>query len=453
LKSLPETPGEPLTPAGLAAFLTDQTGISPETPLRVAFSGGLDSHVLLHCLAGARAIVPWPLAAVHVHHGLSALAEEWVAHCQGVCDALRVPLEVLRVAVQPRPRHSLQALAREARYRALAGVLPAGGVLLTGHHLQDQAETIVLMALRAGGLRGLAGMPLVAPFPPGRLARPLLNVDRGVLSRYAVAAGLRWIDDPANADHRHARSRLRQEVWPALTGAFPDAARQLARTARHAGEAQGLLDGLAGEDLAHCGRESRGLLRGPVVELSVTACQALPAARLGNLLRFWLHQAGERVPGAPAQAELVRQMIQGGGAGARLRIGEHSVRRYRDRLVLVPDVPAPAPVRIAWTPPGPVELPGLAGWRIEGAAVRGSGVRLAALDGHRVELGLRSAPAHAHRLKHLYQAAGVPPWERAHQPLLFVDGELAALAGAPPAAAYRAGRDEEGMELRMRRTI
>lgn len=442
MKNPPESPGEPLTPAGLTRLLAGVPGVSPATPMRVAYSGGLDSHVLLHCLARTGA----PVAAVHVHHGISPDADRWAAHCERTCEALQVPLQVLHVAVRRRPRHSLQALAREARYRALAGVLPPGGLLLTGHHLQDQAETVLLMLLRAGGLRGLAGMAAVAPFPPGRLVRPLLDLDRALLERYARQEGLSWIEDPANVDDRYDRSRLRGSVWPLLAQAFPQAARQLARSARQVAEGQDLLDDLARADLAACSRPHEGLLPCPVHDLSVSACQALSPERLGNLVRFWLHAAGVRVPGAPAQAELLRQMD---GGGVTMRLERHTVRRYRDRLVLVPDRAAPDPVAVDWDLARPVSLPGLPGWRIEGRPVRGRGLRRGCTEGHRVTVGFRHPGINAHRLKHLFQGAAVPPWERAHHPLLFVDGELAGLAGAAPVHAYRAGRGEPGIDVRI----
>ena len=125
----------------------------------IAFSGGLDSTVLLHLLANAKDLPP--LSAIHIHHGLQAAADSWPAHCQLVCDALGVPLRIMRVHVQPGA--SLERAARDARYQAFAEVIGAGGVLLTGQHRDDQAETLLFRLLRGAGVRGLAAMPAYRP--------------------------------------------------------------------------------------------------------------------------------------------------------------------------------------------------------------------------------------------------------------------------------------------------
>src|SRR6218665_3948299 len=138
---------------------------------RIAFSGGLDSNVLLHLLAslGKTESLP-PLYAIHIHHGLQAVADGWPAHCQRVCDGLGVPLRVMPVHVATGA--SLERAARDARYGAFAQELGQGEVLLTAQHRDDQAETLLFRLLRGAGVRGLAGIPATRPLAKGGGGRP-----------------------------------------------------------------------------------------------------------------------------------------------------------------------------------------------------------------------------------------------------------------------------------------
>ena len=221
----------------------------------IAFSGGLDSTVLLHLLASlAKTETFPPLSAVHVHHGLQATGDAWPSHCQSVCDRLGVPLRVMRVHVQPGA--SLERAARDARYQAFTEVTGAGQVMLTGQHRDDQAETLLFRLLRGAGVRGLAAMAAHRPLAAGHLVRPLLDASRVELEAYAHEHQLRWIEDPSNADPRFSRNYLRHRVLPALTERWPQAVTSLARTAEHLSEAQGLLDELAVSDLQACEQPS-----------------------------------------------------------------------------------------------------------------------------------------------------------------------------------------------------
>jgi len=146
----------------------------------IAFSGGLDSTVLLHLLVIlAKSETLPPLSAVHVHHGLQAVADAWPSHCQSVCDSLGVPLRVMHVHVQPGA--SLERAAREARYQAFTEVARVGEAVLTGQHRDDQAETLLFRLVRGAGVRGLAAMPAHRPLAGGFLVRPLLEVSRAEL--------------------------------------------------------------------------------------------------------------------------------------------------------------------------------------------------------------------------------------------------------------------------------
>ncbi|MDH0300683.1 MULTISPECIES: tRNA lysidine(34) synthetase TilS [unclassified Pseudomonas] len=254
----------------------------------VAFSGGLDSTVLLHLLADYTHNHPAPpLRAIHVHHGLQAAADAWPDHCQAVCAALGVELDV--VPVQIAPGASLEQAARNARYGAFEKRLGAGEVLFTGQHRDDQAETLLFRLLRGAGLRGLAAMPQQRALGRGTLVRPMLGLSRQQLQAYADAHGLAWVDDPSNGDTAFARNFLRGEVFPLLRQRWPQAEANLARSAEHLGEALGLLDELAASDLA-AACDNAPLPWLGLDSLGLETLAALSSARQRNALQFWLSQ-------------------------------------------------------------------------------------------------------------------------------------------------------------------
>ena len=243
----------------------------------LAYSGGLDSHALLHAMHGLRAqqrgII---LCAVHVHHGLRPEADQWAAHCMSVCAALEIPCQVLHVQARPAAGESPEDAARCARYQALRDVIGAGDCLLTAHHQDDQAETLLLQLLRGAGVAGLAGMPACAAFGTGLLARPLLSHSRAELRAYAERHGLHWVEDGSNAETGYDRNYLRHEILPRLRARWPATAAVLTRSAGHCAAATDLLQILAAQDLAN--------LRGPVQRtLKIDRLQLLDAARQESL--------------------------------------------------------------------------------------------------------------------------------------------------------------------------
>jgi tRNA(Ile)-lysidine synthase len=380
----------------------------------LAFSGGLDSTVLLHLLA-ARGL---PLTAVHVHHGLQAQADAWAAHCQAVCDALGVPLEQLRVQVQP-AGEGPEAAARAARYRALAACLGPGEILATAHHRDDQAETVLLRLLRGSGVRGLAAMKPLSSFAAGQLWRPLLGERRAALAAWAAERGIHGLHDPHNQDPRYARSWLRQQIMPLLRQRYPQADEALARAAGQAREAQAALTELAELDGAQAqAREDFG------PALRISRLQALSPARRHNLLRHWLEQAGHAPPDAAFWPRLDAEVL-----GARpdgepcLRLGEYEFRRYRDALYLMAVLPPPPAVSCAWRDGLDLELPpGCGRLHARRAPPFAVAVRFAR-GGERIRVRGR------HRtLKQLAQQAGIPPWVRLRMPLLYRDEQLICVA-------------------------
>lgn len=393
----------------------------------LAFSGGLDSAVLLHLLQDYRRAHPGapPLVAIHVNHNLQAAAADWERHCERVCAALEVPLRVCRVAVDSDGR-GVEAAARDARYRALAGALFPGDVVFFAHHQDDQVETLLLRWLRGAGLRGLQGMPALRPLGPGLLARPLLAWPRAALEAYARRQRLEWIDDPSNADTGFDRNYLRHEVLPLLAQRWPAYRDSVVRSARQLGSAAAVLEQLLPAPapcatlLGDPGIPVSGLLQGP--------------GDTGWLvLQQWLAEQGLPLPPRAPAGEFLRQLRSGGGSPELAWSGQR-LRRFGDGVYLLPADRAAVPGAVHRVAPGTaLELAGAGSLELVPA---GSGPGIMLQPGEALAVrnrsgGERCQPlgrARSQRLKKLLQEAGVPPWWRDRLPLLYLGDELVAVA-------------------------
>ncbi len=439
------------SPARLQQQLLD----CPETGCCwVAYSGGVDSHVLLHALVTIRASLNCRIGAVHVHHGLHEDADQWETHCREICKNLAVAFVSLQVDARHATGESPEAVARAARYSALQEWLPPGDWLLTAQHQDDQAETLLLQLLRGSGVRGLAAMPALADFGAGQLRRPLLDCSRQALLAYALENDLEWIDDPSNQDTGLDRNFLRHRIVPELRQRWPGLSGTLARSARHCAEAARALAQLAEQDLASVAGEAAGGLR-------VSGLQRLSLARRRNALRHWcMQQCGSTPSTAVVERMLTDVLASRADAGPCVRWGDHELRRYRDQVFLLRQQPEDLPAGfLAWQLPRPLALPGGDG-TLSVTREPGVGVRAAAVPANVLRVGFRRGgercrPAgrrHHHELKKLFQEHGVPPWERSRIPLIYIDNELAAVAGLWVCEPFGAGPGEPGLVIHWDRT-
>lgn len=392
---------------------------------RVAFSGGLDSTVLLHLLAELREreALP-PLSAIHVAHGLQAAAEAWPAHCRALCERLGIALQVVHVEVD-RNAASLEQAAREARYAVFAAALRPGDVLLTAQHRDDQAETLLFRLLRGAGVRGLGGMPVSRLLGEGSLVRPLLAVSRAELEGWARHHGLQWVEDPSNTDTRFARNFLRQQVMPLLAGYWPQVAGNLARTAAHLREADALLGELADQDLV-AAREPSPWPWLSLPSLRLGPLQMLSEARQRNALRHWLAPL-TRLPDSEHWAgwACLRDAVDDRAPVWRLQGGE--LRRAAGRLWWLSGPWLNSVHLNAGFAGGPIDLPGNGLARWEGRLPSGE-LRLAYRQGgERMTLAARGT----RDLKRLLNESGLPPFVRDRLPLLLRGDELLAVANLP----------------------
>ena len=389
--------------------------------LSVALSGGLDSTVLLHALAALAQRESLTLRALHVDHGLQPDAASWADACRSACRAAGITLEVIELGLIPARGQSIEALARDARYAALAARLADGERLMTAHHRDDQLETVLIQLLRGAGVAGLAAMPARARLGRGWQLRPLLTVDRAELAEYAAREGLTWQQDPMNAAQRFDRAFLRARVLPAIRERWPAAAATVARSSRHLAEATVLLAELAAADAARVLDDGR---------LSLAALASLPRHRQVNLVRWWLHQAGLRPPpAARLDAALPGFLAARPDSAPALRWDEGEVRRYRGRLYAMAPLPSPP----AALPAGQVlELgAGLGSFRLVAGQEGGLHQPEGSSASIRFRTGGESLRPHPRRprkrLKDLCREAGIVPWMRDRLPLVFVDERLAAV--------------------------
>jgi tRNA(Ile)-lysidine synthase len=398
------------------------------TGLVVALSGGADSASLLAAAqqlgASCRGL---PLRAVHIDHGLQAAAASFREACAALCAALNIPLTVIGAAVQTPAGASIEAAARDARYAALTRALRPGECLLTAHHREDQAETLLLQALRGAGLNGLSAMPICRPLGRGWHLRPVLEVPRGELLAFGARIIGGGVLDPMNDDLRFDRSYLRRQVWPLIEARWPGSATALSRTARHAAEAQALLEQAAAADV--------GRLRDGDA-LSVPGLRALTPAKRINAIRCWLCDAEVEPPSTARLTEALRQMLDAQTDHLPAIVwSDHALRRYRQRVFLTPaDIP---------------RLEGIRRWRVAaGSAVDlGPGLgrlrwvaQIGGIDAGRLpdtvivrprsggETLKPAAQARTQSVQHLCQSIGVLPWLRDALPFIFAGDSLIAVA-------------------------
>ncbi|MBT9613114.1 MAG: tRNA lysidine(34) synthetase TilS [Burkholderiales bacterium] len=419
--------------------------LTPGRHVTVALSGGVDSVVLLHLLHRLQREQEFLLSAIHVNHQISPNATDWASFCVALCAKLHVPLVVKAIRVPRRSKAGLEATARSLRYSAFAEL--DTDCLLLAHHLDDQAETVLLNLLRGAGVRGAAAMPETREKDGTPIVRPLLEVPRAALVAYAKKHRLAWIEDESNLDAAFTRNYLRHAVLPAIEQRFPAYRQTLARAARHFAEADALLDELATIDMASAVQDGK---------LKLTLLQRYSPARAKNLLRAYFAAQGMPALDAERLQEWLRQLIQARG-DSRVEFGVAGLvlRRYRGEIWVESNTPCPAADwQLAWRGERELALPELGG-RLSMIPVQGEGLSVAKLGAAPITLRLRQGGERLKpdcgrprkTLKHLLQEAAIPPWQRERLPLLYSGETLVAAPGIGIDCAYQATPGESGLRL------
>ena len=392
----------------------------------VGYSGGVDSHVLLH-LCAAIANLKDKITAVYVHHGLQLEADAWSKHCKKTAERLGVNFIVLHVNAVPCQGESPEEAARNARYNALKPLIKVDDVLLVAQHRDDQLETVLLQLFRGSGLQGLSAMPESIAFGQGLMLRPLLNVSKSAVNDYAQTHALSWVDDPSNFSNDYDRNFLRNEVLPLIKKRWPACDKTVARSAKHCANAQVLIS-LQAEKLF---LEVYDDLDKTLV-ISELKKQTIDQQAL--VIRQWFQTLNLKMPAQAFVKGLQSEVIAAREDADPVLSGQgYSVRRYRDKLYCLKVVAPEILPHLIW-PAGQssikfsayqtlsciASLQGipLEQWEYATVTVRPrSGGETIALKGR----------AGHHDLKKLFQEAAIPPWQRQSIPLVYIDDKLAAV--------------------------
>ncbi len=379
----------------------------------LAFSGGLDSTVLLHLLNQESAIMAKKLLAVHINHKLSHNADSWQVHCQQVCRDANINFMSRELNLDRASSESLENLARQARYRVLESLVQPGDIVVTGHHQDDQAETLLLQLFRGAGLKGMAAMPMSKPFGKGILYRPLLACSRSALEVYAKQHDLQWIDDESNVDIDFDRNYIRHQVLPVIQQRWPNAVNTISRSAGHHADAQTILDIQAANDVTQ--------LQLSIEQLSITSLKHLSGARQKNALRYWVVRNNFLLPSESVLNEIISQALEAKpDADICIAWDSVEVRRYQDRLYIM---------SAAVDFNSDAVLPWKNQYTIDGLNLEDLHGKLTIRFRQNNERFHPSTRHKSQSLKKLMQEWKIPTWLRARTPLLYLDDKLIAVIG------------------------
>ena len=402
----------------------------PAATYWLAYSGGLDSQVLLHACAQLRLQQPQlTIKAIHIDHGLQAISATWVTHCQTSCEQWAIPLTVESLHLSVVTGESLEAVAREARYAAFGRYMQSDDVLFTAHHQDDQAETVLLHLLRGSGVDGLAAMPESRRLAQGWLVRPLLAVSRADLLAYAEQYALTYVQDPTNEQTRFERNFLRQTILPLLSQRWPSVHKTLARVAQLQSENRALVAELLEEKLP--------LIRGQqpyTLSIATLLKQSLPVQKA--LLRLWLSEQGFLFPDAKQLQQVLLLLHARTDATPCVTWKGCEIRRYRDDLyAMSPLSKHDASQVLAWDITQPLTIesldlsltPELLGRWLNVLQTKPQPVSVRFRQGGEV-MWMPYRAGH-HSVKHLMQEAGISPWQRERLPLIYIGERLVSIVG------------------------
>ena len=416
----------------------------------IGYSGGIDSHVLLH-LCASMAHLKEKITAVYVHHGLQLEADAWAEHCKKTATGLGVDFKVIRVDAIASQGESPEEVARNARYTALRTLIETDDLLLVAQHREDQLETVLLQLFRGSGLSGLSAMPAFMNFGKGVLLRPLLNTPKIAVEVYAKLHNLSWIEDPSNQSNNFNRNFLRNAIVPLLKQRWPACDKTVARSAGHCAEAQLLLS------------EQTKKLFLPIFNvldetLSISQLIAYSLTQQRLVIREWFQMLNLKMPSQAFIERIQSDVISARPDSDPLLSGKgYCIRRYRDKLYCLKVAGAEKIVASIW-PKMQISfsfsagqalyfMPSSAGicydkWQKSTVVVK------ARSGGEKISLPGRKGH---HDLKQLFQEASVAPWERAGIPLIYLDDKLAVVGDLWISADFYSEKEQRCISFFLRK--
>jgi len=419
---------------------------SPKNKLdfSIALSGGIDSVVLLHALSQLKVKLKLQLSAIHINHDLSSNADDWLIFCHNKCKELGIPIKSEKINIKHDISMGIEAAARKGRYQALETYRK--GILVLGHHQNDQAETLLLQLFRGSGLNGLAAMPL---YDQERFIwRPLLKINKEIIEGYAKENSLNFIKDESNDNLQFDRNFLRKNVLPLIKSRYPDIINTISRSSENIAEGLNLHKAIAKEDANIFFSKNKE-------RLSLTMIKVLEKERVVNLIRWWLDVNKKMMPSKKTMSELYKQ-IKNVKKDALLNIDiseSISIKAYRDELFLVEKGIKIDPYELIWRGEELVELPG--NTKLIFKKSLGAGFSLSKIGSKTLTIQNRNGgesfkPKNnqpTRTLKYLLQTSNIPPWKRQLMPLIFSENDLVAVPNFGVHYKFQAEENESGWEI------
>jgi len=417
----------------------------------VAYSGGVDSHVLLLLCKELNISV----RAVHVHHGIQDCADEWVKHCQNSCKELDVELDVIYVDANKKKGESPEETARNVRYQALQQCLLPDDVLLTAQHLDDQAETLLLQLFRSASSAGLSAMPATRTVGNHLHLRPLLSFSRNEIETFAKQNSLNWVEDPSNLDTAIERNFIRKNILPLLIERWPEVKSKLSTVASLQANNLDVLEDMAAIDLANAlsvSARSEVTIFEVVSVLSLDRLKLLSSSRLLNLLRYWIIKTLQIKPTKNLLEEIENSLINTKlDASPDITYSGFAFKKYQENLYLIKSNNVAANLKeFGWNPSGPLDLSEL-NIQLTTQSSLNNGLSNKLLD-ESLHIRFRkggekfhpTGRRHSQSLKKLFQEGNIPPWERDVIPLVYLEDKLIAVCGLWVSQEFAVGTGESG---------
>jgi len=430
-----------LMPCPIALSLKQQlAGANPQRVF-VAYSGGLDSSVLLHAVCSLQLEIP--VFAIHIHHGLSKHADQWLEHCQASCDQYQVELFAQKVTL-PVPNKGqvsgLEQAARQARYQVFEQHLQAGDVLLMAHHQDDQIETFMMRLMRGSGLTGLTAMDMNRSLGKGLLWRPLLNNSREQLEAYAAQHDVQYVEDDSNTNTNFDRNWWRHSLLPQIQDRFPQSSASILKTIEVLQAEHNLLNDLL-EPVYQTLVDNQGCLINHKLTEQAWSIQC-------QIIRKWQerHDCYPLLADKQIRTVITDVLAARQDAEPIFKWQGNEIRRHNGKLYCMKRLPVIPRNEFPRAFNG-TSLPAMPLGKLE------QGIGLGLKPGQ-YQLALYQGSAKAKpinrpnkNLKKWFQEYAIPPWQRPYWPVLLQEGQVVAVPGLFVCQGFAC---EQGWQLNFR---
>lgn len=317
----------------------------------VALSGGADSSALLSLLVDYQRQykLSSPIYALHFNHQLQEGAASWRDFCQSKAEQVGFEFVYIDATISVDKKQGLESSARKARYDWFAETMREHvakhgyqqAILLTGHHADDQAETILMNILRGTGINGLRGIARSLTVPVSKqfsyhIMRPLLSFDKSQLIDYLQQKKLSWIEDMSNQDTAYRRNAIRHNVMPELKKIKADVVKQFGRLSQKSVDIESILFDMASIDLNLISKYFGFCPLDESYGLGLENLRSLSIPRQLNALRYWLDSIGYPADSEIDLLTILDWSINGTTASTELKRGKRCYRYYRDVLYVMP---------------------------------------------------------------------------------------------------------------------